>query len=69
MLKNTLLTKNYFNSAGYNNRIIQNDAGLCNGSTSDSDSLCLGSNPSSAAKTVEMEKFQRFFSYKYSFNP
>ena len=28
----------------------QNIAELCNGSTTDSDSVCLGSNPSSAAK-------------------
>ena len=30
--------------------ITKDDAELCNGSTYDSDSYCLGSNPSSAAK-------------------
>ncbi len=32
------------------NIIISINAELCNGSTTDSDSVCLGSNPSSAAK-------------------
>ena len=30
-------------------------AGLCNGSTTDSDSVCLGSNPSPAAMTKSLE--------------
>ena len=30
--------------------VRQNTAGLCNGSTADSDSVCEGSNPSPAAK-------------------
>ena len=31
-------------------RVERDTAGLCNGSTADSDSVCLGSNPSSAAR-------------------
>ena len=36
-------------------------AGLCNGSTADSDSVCLGSNPSPAAKTTKTNRFRWFF--------
>ena len=41
--------------------IIKHFAELCNGSTTDSDSVCLGSNPSSATKTVVAEKPLLFF--------
>ena len=36
-------------------------AGLCKGSTTDSDSVCEGSNPSPAAKSLEAEMLQGFF--------
>ena len=41
-----LLAPNFFNLVAVNFNI----AGLCKGSTADSDSVCLGSNPSPAAK-------------------
>ena len=36
-------------------------AELCNGSTADSDSVCLGSNPSSAAKKTDKLQLVGFF--------
>ena len=42
----------------------KNVAELCNGSTYDSDSYCLGSNPSSAAK----EKAPHFGAFCYAHN-
>ena len=36
-------------------------AELCNGSTADSDSVCLGSNPSSAASKTEEHSSSVFF--------
>ena len=43
-------------------------AELCKGSTTDSDSVCLGSNPSSAAKNLP-EKIRKVFIFieKHSF--
>ena len=42
--------------------VRQNTAGLCNGSTADSDSVCEGSNPSPAAsKRSETKGFQTSF--------
>ena len=40
-------------------------AGLCNGSTPDSDSVCEGSNPSPAAKEIE-SKSSDFGSFSFS---
>ena len=37
-------------------------AELCNGSTADSDSVCLGSNPRSATKKSESKCFRIFLS-------
>lgn len=42
-------------------RTNPNNAELCNGSTSDSDSLCLGSNPSSATKKTITKSNRLFF--------
>ena len=39
----------------------QNIAELCKGSTADSDSVCLGSNPSSAAKKRTKQSLRSFF--------
>ena len=36
--------------------LLQYNAGLCKGSTTDSDSVCLGSNPSSATKSPFSER-------------
>ena len=53
---------------GYNNLrrlMAMLIAGLCNGSTTDSDSVCLGSNPCPAAT----EKTAEFFSAVFFFSP
>ena len=42
-------------------------AELCKGSTADSDSVCLGSNPSSAAKSDPEVIRGRLFTNKFSF--
>ena len=43
-------------------------AELCKGSTIDSDSICLGSNPSSAAKVLKTKVFGTFyFSFELCF--
>ena len=39
---------------------LKNDAELCNGSTADSDSVCEGSNPSSAAIEVWLSLVERY---------
>ena len=41
--------------------VRQNIAGLCNGSTADSDSVCEGSNPSPAAKEPQPKGYGSFF--------
>ena len=41
--------------------VRQDTAGLCNGSTADSDSVCEGSNPSPAAKRLESIDSGLFF--------
>ena len=41
--------------------VRQNIAGLCNGSTADSDSVCEGSNPSPAAKEPQPKGCGSFF--------
>ena len=41
--------------------VRQNIAGLCNGSTADSDSVRLGSNPGTAAKKPRFVKIRGFF--------
>lgn len=40
---------------------VISNAELCNGSTADSDSVCLGSNPSSAAINLDCESSRDFF--------
>ncbi len=40
-------------------------AELCNGSTADSDSVCLGSNPSSAGKKKAIRESEWLFSVKF----
>ena len=40
---------------------VKNLAELCKGSTADSDSVCLGSNPSSAAKKSDKFRLVGFF--------
>ena len=47
--------------------VMSNDtAGLCNGSTPDSDSVCEGSNPSPAAK--EQLRIERFWAVLFYFH-
>ena len=47
-----------------------NIAGLCNGSTADSDSVCEGSNPSPAAKrSLKPKGFKPLFSFHPYFDP
>ena len=46
--------------------VRQNTAGLCNGSTADSDSVCEGSNPSPAAKETCIVDAGLFF---WSYHP
>ena len=41
--------------------VRQDTAGLCNGSTADSDSVCEGSNPSPAAKETRVNRLGSFF--------
>lgn len=49
-------------SYGFNSRLSHHFfAELCNGSTTDSDSVCLGSNPSSATKTKSIDFVGAFF--------
>ena len=43
------------------NTVLRNTAGLCNGSTPDSDSVCEGSNPSPAAKKKSLQCNDFFF--------
>ena len=52
----------YNGANGIMGYITKDDAELCNGSTYDSDSYCLGSNPSSAAK----EKAPNFGAFCYA---
>ena len=40
-------------------------AGLCKGSTADSDSVCEGSNPSPAAKALSIARSREFFYYLF----
>ena len=57
-------------SYGFNSRLSHHFfAELCNGSTADSDSVCLGSNPSSAAKKEKTFVTDKgfFFSTKSDF--
>ena len=50
------------------NVFVENKAELCKGSTADSDSVCWGSNPYSAAKTKILSIIVgRFFVLYYSF--
>lgn len=44
--------------------MLFSDAELCNGSTADSDSVCLGSNPSSAANKISSDKTCRSLFFK-----
>ena len=56
----------YYTSSLCGQRII---AELCKGSTADSDSVCLGSNPSSATKTEQAFACSVFFIAEQELNP